>query len=87
MNRSPVCVADGGKLIASFVYALPLEQAVFTGFKDGTVLLAELDEKKKSIVLREAIVRSVTAIAVTGSGSHLLIGDDKGKILWTPLWA
>ena len=87
MNRSPVCVADGGKQIASCVHALPLEQAVFTGFKDGTVLLAELDEKKKAIVLREATGRSVTAIAITGSGSHLLIGDDKGKILWTPLWA
>tara|TARA_B100001769_G_C21823871_1_gene447674 strand:- start:48 stop:695 length:648 start_codon:yes stop_codon:yes gene_type:complete len=87
MNRSPVCVADGGKKIASCVQALPSEKAVFAGFKDGTVLLAELDEKKKAIVLREGTGAAVTAIAVTNSGSHLLIGDDKGKILWTALWA
>mgnify|MGYP001162736355 CR=1 FL=1 len=87
MNRSPVCVANGGEQIASCVQAMPSEQAVFTGFKDGTVLLAELDEKKKAIVCREATGVAVTAIAVTDSRSHLLIGDAKGGILWTPFQA
>lgn len=87
MGRSPVCVAHGGKQIATCVQALPGERAVFAGFRDGAVLLAELDEGKEGIVLRGSTGTEVTAIAVSASRSHILIGDAKGHVLWSTLWA
>ena len=63
------------------------ERAVFAGFQDGTVVLAELDKGKDTVVLRGSTGAEVTAIAITLNQSHLLIGDSKGQILWTPLWA
>lgn len=86
MGRSPVCVANNGKNMVSCVQALPGENAVFTGFKDGAVLLAELDESKSAIPIKGSTGKEVTAIGITKSLSHLLIGDAKGQILWTPLW-
>jgi len=85
MNRSPVCVAGHGKNIATCVKACPSGEAVFVGFNDGAVLLAELDESKDSIVLKGSSGAEVTAIAATKSRSHLFIGDAKGQILWAPL--
>ena len=87
MGRSPVCVAHGGKQVATYVHALPRERAVFAGFRDGAVLLAELDESKDAIVVRGSTGAEVTAIAVSACLSHVLIGDAKGHVLWSPLWA
>ena len=87
MNRSPVCVAKHGKNIATYVKAFPPEKAVFVGFQDGVVLLAELDESKDPIVLKSSSGAEVTAIAITETQSHLFIGDANGQILWTPLWS
>tara|TARA_Y100000588_G_scaffold285802_1_gene303561 strand:+ start:518 stop:733 length:216 start_codon:yes stop_codon:yes gene_type:complete len=66
---------------------LSSERVVFAGFQDGTVLLAELNESKDPVVLRGSTGVEVTAIAITLTQSHLLIGDSKGQILWTALWA
>ena len=87
MGRSPICVAHAGKQIVTYVKALPKEKAVFAGFRDGTVLLSEIDENKETIVMRSPTNSGVTAIAVSECLSHLLIGDEEGNILWTPLWA
>ena len=87
LGRAPVCVADGGKQIATCVQALSEENAVFAGFRDGAVLLSQLDESKDAIVLKGSSGAEVTAIAVTASLSHVLIGDEKGHILWSTLWA
>ena len=87
LGRTPVCVADGGKQIATCVQSLSSENAVFTGFRDGSVLLAEIDESKQPIVLKGSSGAAVTAIAVTESLSHILIGDESGNILWATLWA
>lgn len=86
MGRSPICVAYGGKQVATCVQALPAQRAVFAGFRDGTVLLAELDETKEDIVVRGSTGADVTAIALSASLSHLLVGDAKGHVLWTPFW-
>ena len=85
LDRSPVCVAHGGKQAATCVQALAKENAVFAGFRDGAVLLAELDESKDAIVLKGTKGAEVTAIAVTDTLSHLLVGEEKGHILWAPL--
>lgn len=85
LGRSPVCVAYGGKQIATCVEALPGHQAVMAGFQDGAVLLAELDTSKGAIVLRGSTGAAVTAIAVSACLSHVLIGDEKGHVLWAPL--
>ena len=63
------------------------ENAVFAGFRDGAVLLAELDETKDAIVLQGSTGAEVTAIAVTASLSFVLVGDHKGHILWAPFRA
>ena len=85
MGRKPVCVAYGGEQVATCVQALPGEDAVFVGFRDGAVLMAELDETKDAFVLRGSTDAEVTAIAITPSRSHVLVGDAKGHVLWTPL--
>ncbi len=87
MGLAPLCVARGGKHLATCVQSLSEENAVFAGFQDGAVLLAELDEAKESIVIRGSAGAEVTAIAVTKSLSHVLIGDAKGSVLWATLWA
>ncbi len=87
LGRAPVCVADGGKQLVTCVQSLSSENAVFAGFGDGAVLLAEIDEVKEPIVLKGSSDGAVTAIAVTESLSHVLIGDDNGHILWAKLWA
>ena len=87
LGRKPVCVAYGGEQMATCVQALPGEEAVFVGFRDGTVLMAELDEAKDAFVLRGSTDAEVTAIAVAPSRSHVLVGDAGGHVLWAPLWA
>ena len=86
LNRSPLCVARHENFVTC-VQALPSERAILAGFQDGCVLLAELDETKDATVLKSSTGVEVTAIALTDSGSHLLIGDAKGEILWTSLLA
>ena len=87
LGRAPVCVADGEKQLSTYVCSLSEENAVFAGFKNGEVLLAEIDESKDSIVLKNATNREITAISLTKSLSHILIGDEGGHVLWAALWA
>ena len=87
MGRSPLCVARAAKQIVTYVETLTNEKAVFVGFRDGTVLLAELQENQETIIVKSPAKAQVTAIAVSASRSHLLIGDEKGQVLWTTLWA
>ena len=82
MGRAPLCVAHGGKRLATCVQSINKENAVFAGFQDGAVLLAELDENKEPVVVRGSTGAEVTAIATTRSLSHLLIGDSNGSVLW-----
>tara|TARA_B100001175_G_scaffold166939_1_gene141525 strand:+ start:329 stop:1366 length:1038 start_codon:yes stop_codon:yes gene_type:complete len=87
MGRKPVCVANGGKELATFVKVLDGENAVFTGFSDGSVLLSEIDESKKPIRIRNSTGSEVTAIAVSSNREQVLIGDLQGNILLSSLWA
>ena len=87
MGRKPVCVANGGKELVTFVKALKGEKAVFTGFTDGSVLLAEIDESKKPIMIRSSTGSEVSTIAMSSDNSQILIGDMKGSILLSSLWA
>ena len=87
LGRKPTCVANGGKQNATFVENLPQENAVFAGFQDGSVVLSEIDETKKSYLVRNATGSEVTAISISNDKSHILIGDAMGNILWSPLWA
>ncbi len=86
MGREPLCVARGTKRLATCVQSLSEANAVFAGFHDGTVVLSELDDAKESIVIRSSTGSEVTAIAVTASLSHVLIGDAGGNVLWTTLF-
>lgn len=87
LGRKPVCVAFNDDALVTCVRALPGEDAVLVGFRDGAVQLAELDETKKAIVLARATDAEVTAMAVSATLSHLLVGDAKGNVLWAPLRA
>lgn len=86
MGRAPLCLASGRDHLVTCVQSLNAVNAVFAGFQDGVVLLSELDEAKESIVIRSDTHTEVTAIAVTKSFSHLLIGDADGHVLWTTFW-
>ena len=85
MERSPLCVAHNRKQIASCVLALQNEDAVFAGFRDGSVLLAKLDETVDPIAIRGSLGAEVTAMALSPLKSHLAIGDAEGNVLWAPL--
>ena len=87
LGRKPICVADGGKQNATVVENLPAENAVFTGFQDGSVLLSEIDETKKAFPIRSQTGSEVSVISISSDKSHILIGDIKGRVLWSPLWA
>ncbi|MEM9699667.1 MAG: WD40 repeat domain-containing protein [Pseudomonadota bacterium] len=83
MGRKPVCVAYNEDELVSALCPLPGEDAVFVGFRDGTVQLAELDQTKSAFVVASATGAEVTAIALVGL--YLLVGDAKGSVLWAPL--
>ena len=85
MGRKPVCVASGGKQYATFVESLSEENAVFVGFRDGLVLLSEIDEKKNSITVRYPTGSEVSAIVVSESREDILIGDIKGNVIWSSI--
>ena len=86
LGREPVCIADCGKKISTFIEPLIGENAIFVGFNDGTVLLSELDENKSPFVIRNPKGSEISAISVSSNRSHILIGDIEGNILWSPLW-
>ena len=85
MGRGPLCVADGRRQIATAVLALPGQPMLLTGFRDGAVLVGKLEEGSECRVARGSTGVEVTAMAVTKSLSHLLIGDAEGNILWAHL--
>ncbi len=87
MNRAPLCVGQRGEHLVTCVQSLGEENAVFAGFQDGAVLLAALNGTRELMPIRGTTGAEVTAIAVTRSLSHLLIGDAKGSFLWTALRA
>ncbi|MFK7764419.1 MAG: WD40 repeat domain-containing protein [Roseobacter sp.] len=84
MGRKPVCVAYNEDELVTCVHALPEQDAVFAGFRDGAVQLAELDETKPAIVISGSTGSEVTDIAV--AGRYILVGDAAGNVLWAPLW-
>ncbi|MBU25837.1 MAG: hypothetical protein CMD99_07380 [Gammaproteobacteria bacterium] len=81
MGKYPICVAER-KQIVSCVEGFPNVNALLAGFHDGTVVLTEIKHESIPVVLRDAKDVEVTAIAVTETGSDLLIGDAEGEILW-----
>ncbi|MEG3593743.1 MAG: WD40 repeat domain-containing protein [Pseudomonadota bacterium] len=81
MGKGPICVA-GRKQIVSCVQGFPDVNGVLAGFHDGTVVLSQIKPESDAVVLRNATGVEVTAIAVTETGSHILIGDAEGEILW-----
>jgi WD40 repeat protein len=85
MGQAPLCVAHGGQQLATMVRGLPGQAAVLAGYQDGAVLLSELDDDAEAFVLRGTTGIEVTALTVTESLSHILIGDAAGGILWAPL--
>ncbi|MEM6324105.1 MAG: WD40 repeat domain-containing protein [Pseudomonadota bacterium] len=82
-GRKPVCVAYNDDQLVSALCPLPGEEAVFAGFRDGTVHLAELDQTKSAFVISSATGAEVTAILVVGL--YILVGDAQGRVLWAPL--
>ena len=87
MGQGALCVADGGKQLATIVRGLPGQSTVLAGFQDGAVLISDLDEWAETRVVRGSTGVEVTAIAVTSSLSRVLIGDAEGHVLWTRLLA
>ncbi|MEL6965693.1 MAG: WD40 repeat domain-containing protein, partial [Pseudomonadota bacterium] len=85
MGQGALCVADGGKQLATIVRGLPGQPTVLAGFQDGAVLMSDLDEWAETRVVRGSTGVEVTAIAVTSSLSHILIGDAEGQVLWSKL--
>ena len=85
MGQAPLCVADGGRQLATMVRGLPGQEAVLAGFQDGAVLMSEVKEDSEDFVLRGSTGVEVTGIGVTPSLSHVLIGDAEGTVLWAPL--
>ena len=73
------------KQYATYIEALSEENAIFVGYRDGLVLLSEIDEKKNSITVRNPTGSEVSAIVVSKSREDILIGDIKGNVLWSSI--
>ena len=87
MERSPVCLGKYNNIMVTQVHSLPGENAVFAGYKDGSVLLSEINENNNGILIRGSTGSEVTALTVSSAGTHIFVGDNDGNILWSPLWA
>ena len=87
MERSPVCLGKYNNIMVTQVHSLPGENAVFASYKDGSVLLAEINENNNGILIRGSTGSEVTALTVSSAGTHIFVGDNDGNILWSPLWA
>lgn len=85
-GRKPLCIASGGQQNATFVESLPGEKAVFAGFRNGMVLLSELSEHPNDVLIQNPTGSEVSNISISPDRSHILVGDSKGQILWSPLW-
>ncbi|MEM9584658.1 MAG: WD40 repeat domain-containing protein [Pseudomonadota bacterium] len=84
LGRKPVCVAFNEEELVTCVHPLPEQEAVFVGFQDGAVQLADLDETKAAVVISGSTGSEVTQIVV--AGLHILVGDACGNVLWASLW-
>ena len=80
-----MCVAPKNAQLSTYVQGVPGQNAVFAGYKDGSVRLASINEHSEPLTIRNATGVEVTTISTTQSASHILIGDAQGKILWAPL--
>ena len=74
------------KKLVKYVEPFPNENAIFTGFSDGSVFLSQIENLDNTIIIRSSTSYEVSAIAVTNDCSNLLIGDMGGNILWTSIW-
>ena len=85
-GRTPLCIASGGQENATYVETLPGEKAIFAGFKNGMVLLSELSENPNDVLIQSPTGSEISNISISPDRSHILVGDIKGKVLWSPLW-
>ena len=87
MGRAPVSVARNRRTFATAVQALRGKSRVLVGFRDGAVLMAELDETKEPVPIRGSTGIEVTAMTISLDGTHIFVGDAKGNVLWGALSA
>ena len=87
MGRAPVSVARNRRTFATAVQALRGKSRVLVGFRDGAVLMAELDETKEPVPIRGSTGIEVTAMTISIDGTHIFVGDAKGNVFWGALSA
>lgn len=80
MGRPPEETCIGGKRLCSAVAALPGENFVLAGFRDGAVLAGRIGADGDAVV-KGSSGAAVTALALTMDG-WLLIGCEDGLTLW-----
>ena len=85
-GRKPICVADGGKQYSTLLNLYQTKKQSLLGFAMG-LFYCEINENKNANIIRNPTGAEVTTIALTSDRSHILIGDSKGSILWSTLWA
>ncbi|MFS1876819.1 WD40 repeat domain-containing protein [Enterovibrio norvegicus] len=85
LRRSPVCIGRRDDQVVTCVHAFSRDKGVLAGYRDGAVFLVMLDETDDAFILRRPTDAEVTAIVLTESLSHMLIGDAAGNVLWAPL--
>ena len=64
-----------------------MEKKLFSPVLQMGQFLAEIDESKKPIMIRSSTGAEVSTIAISSDNSQILIGDMKGSILLSSLWA
>jgi WD40 repeat protein len=85
MGRTPITCAHGGGPMCTTVAGVPGVDAVFAGFKDGSVLVGMLiDGVTTDKLIKGVGAAEVTAIAVTPK-AWLFVGDAAGEVLWVNL--
>ncbi|MEM1162467.1 MAG: WD40 repeat domain-containing protein [Pseudomonadota bacterium] len=83
-DREPRRVCTAGELVTA-VLPVAGRSAVIAGFRHGAVIYGDLDPSSEPVFIEESSTSAVTALAVTQSKSHILIGHEDGTVIWKPL--
>ncbi|MEM7188422.1 MAG: WD40 repeat domain-containing protein [Pseudomonadota bacterium] len=83
-GSDPIRTARGGHVV-TVVLGLPGQPRVLLGSKHGAVTLVNLDDAEPPSFIQDSTGVEITALALSESRSHLLIGDANGRVVWMPV--
>ena len=79
MGKAPLDLGWGLEVVVTVVAAHPRHDVVAAGYKDGTIILVQIDGADPLLVKRPG-EGAVTALAWSADGQHLALGTESGLV-------